>query len=147
MRVNVAAAAVDGVGVAAMAEGIGEAAENGEQRAAAFELLEVSHRQADQRDKIGRGPFAIHVGFAECDIAAEHRAREEALVVDDERRVEWSAGIAEAMDLAAGDEIQRSAAQAFQHFEKQLLHDAFCLRRAGCVWTGTRFIHRRSASQ
>ena len=60
---DIAAAAGLRVAAAAMLKKVSEPAEGGQEAIAAVQLVQVSHRQPDDRDQIGRRPVALTITF------------------------------------------------------------------------------------
>ena len=66
---DIALAAGQRVASAAMLDKVSEPAEGRQEAIAAVQLVQVSHRQPDDRDQIGSRPVAVHVRFANADVS------------------------------------------------------------------------------
>ncbi len=96
----------------------GETAYGARQTALRFEDAAIAEHQSRQGDQIRRRPVAVHERLAEPDVPAGQRAEEEAIVPDDQRRIELAA-VAERIDLSGALEPQRPAADAFEAGEER----------------------------
>jgi hypothetical protein len=99
---DVRAAPRHGIAVPEVPGALDPARDRRRQPRAGVEGVLVAHRQPNDGDQIRRAPEALGVGLAERDVAAADAAREDALVVDQDDRVEIRRGVAEAADRAAG---------------------------------------------
>ena len=91
-----------------MPQAIRQTADPVQRRAARFQPLQITHRHADHRNRIGRRPVAIHVSVARAFLSAKQRPREKPFVVYHNGGLQLTFGIAEAPGLAALDNFQTS---------------------------------------
>src|SRR5689334_12685932 len=118
---DVLAAARDGVAVAAVADSLDQAGEEGGRAAPAVEQVDVAGGEPGDGGQIRRRPEALGVGLAERDVTPQHEAPEGALVAHGDHGVEARAGLAELADLARGQaDLEATPAEAVEPPQQQL---------------------------
>ena len=114
MIVNVFSAASGRIRAQAVYQPHSPAVEGGSAAVTAIQLSHIANGEPRHGHQVRRRPVAVHIAFAHADFLAPENAREEALVVNHNRRSETFLRAAAGVALLGADELEAAVLEALQ---------------------------------
>src|SRR5579883_483560 len=96
-----------------------ERAKGAEETAAGREHPQIAYEKPHKRHEVGRGPVAIHVGFADADVATGNRATEKAFVLNDSHGAQGGRRVSENPGFFWTNHFQIATAQLLERGEEK----------------------------